>query len=117
MNKKPATVDAYFAMQDEYTLPHLNEIRSIIREALPGAEEVISYGMPAFKQGKVLVYYAANKQHLGYYPTSSPMEVFADELSKYKTSKGAIQFPYDKKLPKALIKKIAKYRLQQVKEG
>jgi uncharacterized protein YdhG (YjbR/CyaY superfamily) len=73
--------------------------------------------MPAYKlNGKALVYFAAYAKHVGFYPTASPMVVFAEELRKYKTSKGAIQFPLDKKIPAALVKKIVKYRIQEEAE-
>ncbi len=106
-------VDDYISAQPEAAIPHLEAIRAIIKEAAPDTEEYISYGMPAYKQHKAVVYFGAGKVHLGFYPTPSPIEVFAEELSSYKTSKGAIQFPYDKKLPKALIKKIVQYRLKE----
>lgn len=68
--------------------------------------------MPAFKlHKKVLIYFAACKNHLGFYPTSLPIITFKKELTKYKCSKGCIQFPYDKPLPKLLIKKIVKFRI------
>ncbi|MCU0387603.1 MAG: DUF1801 domain-containing protein [Chitinophagaceae bacterium] len=92
----------------------MDKLRNAIREAAPLAEETISYNMPAFRQGKILVYYAANKQHLGFYPTPGPIQAFADELSAYQTSKGAIQFPYDKPLPVGLIRKIVAFRIAEV---
>ncbi|OJW83998.1 MAG: hypothetical protein BGO69_09750 [Bacteroidetes bacterium 46-16] len=110
------TVAEYFAAFPEETRDKLNEIRLTIKQAAPLAEEVISYNMPAFKQHSVLVYYAANKGHIGFYPTAAPIVVFKEELAKYKTSKGAIQFPIDKAIPKALVKKIVKYRLSEDKE-
>ena len=69
--------------------------------------------MPAFKFHGVLVYYAAHKQHIGFYPTASPMRVFKKELADYKTSKGAIQFPIEKPIPTALVKKIVKFRMNE----
>lgn len=94
----------------------LEEMRMILRKALPEAEEVISYGMPAFKYGKVLVFFAANKHHLGFYPTASGIAAFSNELKKYTYSKGAIQFPYEINLPKGLITRIAKMRLKETRE-
>jgi uncharacterized protein YdhG (YjbR/CyaY superfamily) len=108
--KKYSSVEQYHADFSGTVKDKLIEMNSIIRAALPKAEEVISYNMPAFKEEKVLVYYAGYKKHIGFYPTSKPIIVFADELKKYETSKGAIQFPLDKKLPVTLIKKIARYR-------
>lgn len=108
------TITQYHATFPKNVQSLLSTLRNTIKQAAPQAEEVISYNMPAFKQGKVLVYYAAYANHIGFYPTASPMVQFKSQLAKYKTSKGAIQFPIDKKLPLALIKKIVKYRLAQV---
>lgn len=115
-NSKYKTVDEYFANVPAHTLHLLKELRETIKQAAPEAEEVISYNMPAIKQGKVLVYYAAYNGHIGFYPTASPMIVFKDRLTKYKTSKGAIQFPLDAPIPKQLVKDIVKFRLADVQE-
>ena len=114
---KFSTIDEYIAAQDDDRKPVLQQFRKIIKAAAPKAEEVISYGMPAFKQGSVLVYFAAMKEHYGFYPTSKPMEVFKDKLKPYKTSKGAIQFLVDKPLPEKLITEIVKYRLKEVADN
>jgi uncharacterized protein YdhG (YjbR/CyaY superfamily) len=106
-------VDEYIQQFPAEIQLKLQEMRSILLKNAPKAEEVISYGMPAIKTTKVLVYYAANKAHLGLYPTGSPTTVFKDELTQFKTSKGAIQFTYNKPLPKTLIGKIVKYRLKE----
>lgn len=112
--KKYTTVAEYLQDIPAQTIERIDELQAAIKAAVPKAEEVISYNMPAYKlNGKVLVYFAAYAKHVGFYPTASPMEVFAEELSKYKTSKGAVQFPLDKKIPAALVKKIVKYRIQQ----
>jgi uncharacterized protein YdhG (YjbR/CyaY superfamily) len=107
------TVAQYFSTLSPEKRSKLAELRTIIKEAVPKAEEVISYNMPAFKQNKVLVYYAAFKNHIGFFPTSSPIELFKDELAKYKLSRGTVQFPLDKPFPKTLIKKIVKLRTEQ----
>ncbi len=78
----------------------------------PNAEEVISYQIPAFKQHSVLVYFAAFKDHIGFFPTSKPIEVFKKELKSFKTSKGTIQFPLDENMPLGLIAKITKFRVK-----
>jgi uncharacterized protein YdhG (YjbR/CyaY superfamily) len=110
------TINDYHATFPKNIQAILNSMRSAIQQAAPQAQEVISYNMPAFKQNKVLVYYAAHAQHIGFYPTAQPMLEFKNELTKYKTSKGAIQFPLNKKLPIALIKKIVKFRVAQTKK-
>jgi len=115
--KKYTTVAEYLLDIPEQTIERIDELQAAIKAAVPAAEEAISYNMPAYKlNGKVLVYFAAYAKHVGFYPTASPMVVFADELSKYKTSKGAIQFPLDKKIPAALVKKIVKHRIAEEAE-
>lgn len=116
MNKSNSVfnnIDAYHAAQDADKISLLSQLRSAILQAAPKAVETISYGMPAFKQNKILVYYAAGKNHIGFYPTPKPIVHFAKELTGYKTSKGAIQFPLDKPLPLALIKKIVRFRKEE----
>jgi len=107
------TTEEYFSAFPESTRQILEVMRNTIKLAAPAAREVISYNMPALKGHGVLVYYAAYKEHIGFYPTSRPIEVFKDELSAYKYSKGAIQFPIDKPMPVDLISRIVKFRVQQ----
>jgi uncharacterized protein YdhG (YjbR/CyaY superfamily) len=116
MMTKFLTIDQYIEAQDKERQHILQQFRKIIKAAVPKAEEVISYGMPAFKHGSVLVYFAAMKEHYGFYPTSKPIEVFEDKLKPYKISKGAIQFPLDKPLPEKLITEIVKHRLKEVEK-
>lgn len=107
-------IDDYILPFDEPVQALLNQLRGYIREAAPDAKEEISYGMPAFRQKGVLVYFAAAKKHLGFYPTGSGVAAFAEELTGlgYRFSKGAIQFPMDKPLPKELIQRIVRFRVQ-----
>ena len=83
MDSKTAynTVDEYIAAQSETIQPILNQLREVIKSAAPTASEIISYGMPAYKIHGVLVYFSANKHHIGFYPTGSPIVVFSDELT------------------------------------
>ena len=113
--KTPATneVDRYIAQFPEEMRAQLKTLRTIIRKAAPKAEETISYGMPAYKMNKVLVYFAGNNAHVGFYPTPEPIVAFKKDLLKYKTSKGAIQFPADQKIPATLVTKMVKYRIKQ----
>ena len=115
MNPKPTSVEEYFSWFPSDIRAKLQQIRETLRVALPEAKEVISYHMPAFKTTEVLVYYAAAKSHLGYYPTNSGVEEFKKELAEYVTSKGAIQFPYDRELPLDLIAQIAQFRAEEAK--
>jgi uncharacterized protein YdhG (YjbR/CyaY superfamily) len=110
---KPQTVDEYIAIQPEDVQALLTQVREAIRKAAPKATEVISYSMPAFKQQGILVWYAAAKAHIGLYPRPQALLVFKDELSKYKSSKGAVQFPLDGPMPLKLISKIVKYRVAE----
>jgi uncharacterized protein YdhG (YjbR/CyaY superfamily) len=91
----------------------LEQLRQTIKQTALQTIETISYGMPAFKQNKVLVYYSVNKEYIGFYPTPNPIVHFKKELEKYHTSKGAIQFPIDKPLPLTLIKKIVEFRIEE----
>lgn len=111
---KFTTVDEYHANQAVEIQEKLAELRSLIKATVPDVVETISYNMPAFKRKKILVYYAAYKNHIGFYPTSQPIIVFKDELKPYKTSKGAIQFPINQELPKDLIQAIVKFRLENL---
>ena len=112
-NVKFKTVEEYFDSLTAFQQERLHELRSTIKQVVPQAEEVISYNMPAFKQSSLLVFYAAYANHIGFYPTPSPIKIFEKELVDYKVSKGAIQFPIDKKIPKTLVKKIVKFRLDE----
>ncbi len=107
------TVEEYINNQTYEIRALLQQIRQIIRQVIPNANEIISYGMPAYKIHGVLVYFAANKNHIGFYPTGSPIIVFKDELSAYKTSKGAIQFPLKDGIPAELVQKIVAYRVNE----
>ncbi|WP_394993064.1 iron chaperone [Emticicia sp.] len=105
--------DSYIATQPEATRLILEQLRQIIKEIAPEAEESISYQMPAFKLNGMLVWYAGYKKHVGFYPSSKLIQVFKDELTDYKTSKGAIQFPLNKPLPVELITKIVKFKIDE----
>jgi uncharacterized protein YdhG (YjbR/CyaY superfamily) len=94
----------------------LEQLRQIIIKAAPQAEESISYNIPAYKLNGVLVYFAGYKKHIGFYPTNSGITAFSAELSAYKTSKGAVQFPLDKPLPVKLITRIVQFRVKENKE-
>lgn len=114
--EKPINVDEYISAFPVETKILLEQLRSTIKKAAPKAEEVISYGMPAYKINGMLVYFAGYKKHIGFYPTSSGIAHFKKDLSIYKGAKGSVQFPLDKKLPLALISKIVKFRLAENSE-
>ncbi|WP_316801559.1 iron chaperone [Pedobacter frigidisoli] len=110
---EPTTIDEYIALFPAKTQEMLQRVRRAIRQAVPEAREVISYKMPAFKQNKVLVYFAAYKNHIGFYPTGSGIEAFKNEFGDYKWSKGAVQFPIDKPIPLDLISRISKFKAER----
>jgi len=90
----------------------LKQMRSVISKAAPAATEKISYAIPTFCLEGNLVHFAGYKNHIGFYPGAAPLVIFKKELSVYKTAKGSVQFPLDKKLPVALINRIVKYRVK-----
>jgi uncharacterized protein YdhG (YjbR/CyaY superfamily) len=114
--ESPKTVDQYLAAVPEPARTTLLKVRATIRSVVPAeATEAISYGMPAFRYKGALVGYAAFKDHCSFFPMSSGIIVtLKDELAKYRTAKGTIQFPMDKPLPATLVKKIVKARLAQI---
>lgn len=111
------TVDAYFAAVPGPARNLLEKLRLVIRSAVPkDATEVISYRIPAFRQDKIIVWYAAFSGHCSLFPTAAVIERFKPELKGYTISKGTIQFPLDKPLPIALIKRIVKARVTESQE-
>jgi uncharacterized protein YdhG (YjbR/CyaY superfamily) len=114
-NGSPTNVDEYLAGAPEPARSTLNKVRAAIRSAAPPrAIEVISYGIPAFKYKGVLVWYAAFSDHCSLFPTAAVIEKFKNELKGFTLSKGTIQFPTNKPLPDALVKKMVKARVAQV---
>jgi uncharacterized protein YdhG (YjbR/CyaY superfamily) len=109
----PATIDEYIQRFPGQIQALLEELRSTIRQVAPQAVEKISYQMPCFYFNGNLVYFAAFKQHIGFYPTSGGIIPFMEELKSFKSSKGAIQFPLDKPLPLMLVKRIVEYRVAE----
>lgn len=110
-HQTPKTIDEYIQLFSKETQVVLEEIRQTIKQEAPEAMEVISYKMPAFKYHGMLVYFAAYKNHIGFYALPSGNKEFVKELSGYKTGKGSVQFPLDKPMPLALIRKIVKFRV------
>jgi uncharacterized protein YdhG (YjbR/CyaY superfamily) len=112
-SKVAGNIDEYIEQFPANVQAILQKLRGTIKKTAPAAEEVISYQMPAFKYHGMLVYFAGYKNHVGFYPTSSPMKVFKDRLTDYKTSKGAIQFPINDAIPLTLVKDIVKFRIKE----
>ncbi|MUT67174.1 iron chaperone [Paenibacillus sp. NEAU-GSW1] len=112
-NSEFQSVDEYIACFPPEVQEVLRQLRTVIKEAAPGATEKISYQMPAFVFHGNLVYFAAYRKHIGFYPTSCGVHPFMDELTDYKVSKGTIQFPLGKPIPFDLISRIVRYRVEE----
>lgn len=111
--KKPKDITEYIARYPKEIQKLLKQLRSAIHKAAPEADEVISYGMPAFKLNGMLVWIAAHTKHIGFYPRISGIAAFKKELSIYRGAKGSVQFPFDKPLPLGLITNIIKFRVTE----
>ena len=113
-NMKFRTIDEYISFFPPKVKVLLKDLRKTIKQVAPEAEEVISYNMPALKYYGLLLYFAAHKEHIGFYPgNANVINVFKEDLISYKTSKGTIQFPVTKSIPHRLVNKIVKYRVNQ----
>ena len=107
-------IDAYIRTYPNDVQGLLERIRQVIHATAPKAEEAMKYGLPTFVlNGKNLVHFGGFKNHIGFYPTPSGITLFQKELSKYKGAKGSVQFPLDKPIPFALIKKIVQFRVKE----
>lgn len=116
MDRKKArvtSIDEYITQCPPEVQPVLQKIRQVVKEAAPDAVERISYQMPAFYENGDLVYFGAHAHHIGFYPTGSGIEAFKDELTAYKWSKGAVQFPLDQPVPYDLIRRMVKFRVAE----
>lgn len=114
---KATTVTEYINAAPAEAQKKLREMRAILKKAVPKATESLKWGSPVFEEKRILFAYAAFKSHLNFMPTPSALEPFQKELAAYTTGKGSIQFPYDKPLPKMLIRKIALFRARDVREN
>ena len=110
------TIDTYITNFPEEVQEILENIRAIIKAAVPEAEEAIKYGIPTFTLKGNLVHFAAYKHHIGFYPTPSGIEKFKDELSAYEGAKGSVKFPLDKSIPYDLIAEIVAFRVKETLE-
>jgi uncharacterized protein YdhG (YjbR/CyaY superfamily) len=116
-NRKFKDIDEYIHSFPPDVQKILEQLRKIIHENAPDAEETISYGMPTFKLNGNLVHFAALEHHIGFYPTPSGIEAFEKELAPYKHAKGSVQFPLDKPIPYDLVKRIVQFRVKESLEG
>ena len=112
----PETVDQYIAAFPTDVKKRMQQLRKTIKAAAPKAEEVISYQMPGYKYLGMLVYFAAYKNHIGFYPGAGGILEFYKKLSSFKSAKGSVQFPHDRPIPYDIISKIVKFRVKQNEE-
>ena len=113
---KPKTTTEYVNAAPKQARKKLREMRTCIRAAAPGATESLKWGMPSFSYRRILVTFAAHKNHIGFYPTPSAVKAFSDDLRRFHTARGSIQFPLEKPLPLALIRKITAFRVREAVE-
>jgi uncharacterized protein YdhG (YjbR/CyaY superfamily) len=113
---KPTTIAEYISSAPEEAQKKLREIRAILKKVAPNATETLKWGSPVFEEKRILFAFTAFRSHLNFMPTHPAMKPFKKELGEYTTGKDTIQFPYDKPLPKVLIRKIAAFRVKQVRE-
>jgi len=111
--KPPQTIDDYISGFNPDIQERLRILRTTIKKAAPAAEEKVSYGMPAFTLKGMLVYFAAHTKHIGFYPFTTAIATFREELSAFKTAKGTVQFPNDNPLPLELISEIIRFRVEE----
>ena len=114
--KAPETVEDYIASQDEDIRGQLQSVRQVLLSSLPDATEKISWSMPTYWKDQNIIHFAAQKKHIGLYPGPDAVEAFAESLTEYKTSKGAIQLPNNRDLPLRLIADIARWSYETNKK-
>jgi len=113
-SKRPATIAAYIRSAPREGRPHLRRLYTILKSIAPEAEETIKWGTPFFVEPRFLFAFSAHKAHLNFTPTAAGLKPFRKDLEKHKTTSNFLQVPYDEPLPEALIRRIARHRLQVV---
>jgi len=113
---KPTCIDEYISAFPAEVQKKLWQLLEVIKKSAPGAEEVISYGMPMLRLQGRLLYFAAFKNHIGFYPMASGIATFKSKLKNYKWAKGSVQFPLDKPIPASLVSQIVKFRVRENEE-
>jgi uncharacterized protein YdhG (YjbR/CyaY superfamily) len=114
--KRPTTIAGYIKAAPREGQPHLRKLYAILRKVAPDATETIKWGVPFFIDPRFLFSFSAHKAHCNFAPTAAALAVFRDDLKNYKTTKNFLQIPYDQPVPDDLVRKIAEYRLQNVRE-
>lgn len=113
----PKAIDEYIAAAPKEAQAKLRELRALLKDVAPTAIEAVKWGSPVFEEGRILFAYSAHKTHLNFMPTPSSLAPFKEELADFVTGKSTIQLPYDQPLPTTLIRKIAVYRANDVREN
>ncbi len=113
MEKRAKTTGEYIANCPANFRDKLRKLRQAVRRAAPEAEEIISYGMPALRFHGILLYYAAHKEHIGFYAYSSAIKAFKKDLAGYSTSKAGVRFSIDEPIPFSLVTKMTKFRVKE----
>ncbi len=111
---KSSAVSSYIKAFPESTQAMLQELRQLIFDLAPNAEETISYGIPTYKLNKVIIHFGGFNNHIGLYPGATAVALFKGKLMGYKTTKGAITFPLSRRLPLDLIKEIIQYKIKEI---
>jgi uncharacterized protein YdhG (YjbR/CyaY superfamily) len=110
---RPTSIAEYINAAPKQARKKLREMRACVRASAPGAEESLKWGMPAFSYKRILVMFAAFKHHISFFPAARAMKAHAKELSRFVTGRRSIQFPLEKPLPPALIRKITAFRVRE----
>jgi uncharacterized protein YdhG (YjbR/CyaY superfamily) len=113
ISSKPRTIAEYIAAAPKPVRARLREMRKLVAEAAPGAGQCLKWGMPAFSYRRILVVFGAFKHHIGFFITPAVKKAFAKELEGYKTASSSVQLPFDKPLPKTLVRKITAFRAKE----
>lgn len=112
-SRKPPTIAAYIAAAPKPVQPRLREMHSLIMASAPGATQSLKWSKPAYSYRRILVVFGAFRHHVGFFITPAVKKAFSKELEGYKTASSSVRLPYDKPLPKALIRKIVRFRVKQ----
>jgi uncharacterized protein YdhG (YjbR/CyaY superfamily) len=115
--KRPITIAQYIAAAAPVAQPHLRKLHAILKSVAPDAQEAIKWGNPFFIDPRFVFAFSAHKAHCSFAPTAAALAAFSKELKNHDTTQNFLKLPYNKPLPEALIRKIAKYRLQHMGDG
>jgi uncharacterized protein YdhG (YjbR/CyaY superfamily) len=116
-NSRPRTISEYIGFAPSQAQEHLQKLYTVLKKVAPNATEAIKWGNPVFEEGRILFAFSAHKAHINFAPTPAALDAFRDELAKHKTGKGTLQIPYDKPVPSDLIRRIATFRVKDVREN